>query len=70
MAVSSNPYSARLRFTNLADRSVQSLSRIHPELQLTDIQGIRQAINSVRRNEAGFPVVGGFYTVTEELVED
>ncbi|MCL1862885.1 MAG: hypothetical protein FWF78_04910 [Defluviitaleaceae bacterium] len=69
MAVISRPHSARLRFINAAENTVQSLNRIAPNLQLTDVQGIRQAINEVRRNDAGQPAVGGYYIVSDELVE-
>jgi len=67
MAVISKPLSARLRFMNSAEESVQSLSRINPNLQASDMQVIRQAINAIRI--VNQPAAGGLYTITNELTE-
>jgi len=68
MAVITRPYSARLRFSRQAnERSVQSLSRINPNLVASDANVAMDAINTIRA--VGDHVLGGFFTVTEELVE-
>ncbi|MCL2197646.1 MAG: hypothetical protein FWB80_01870 [Defluviitaleaceae bacterium] len=69
MAVISRPFMARLRFINAAEDTVQTLSRINPNLEQSDLQGIRQAINGIRRIDPGHPATGGFYTIQDELVE-
>jgi hypothetical protein len=69
MAVVSRPHSARLRFINAAETSIQTLTRIRPNLQPNEVQLIRQAINGIRRTDLGQPATGGFYTIMDELVE-
>ncbi|MCL1842861.1 MAG: hypothetical protein FWF79_03535 [Defluviitaleaceae bacterium] len=67
MAIISRPHSARIRFTDRDGDSVQTWSRIHPDLHPSLPIALRQAINSIR--PMADPVTGGFYIVTEELVE-
>lgn len=66
--VTSTHYAARLRFVNPRGESLQSLSRIRPDLQAGDAQLTRQAVNGIRLPEA--PVTAGFYTVMDELAEN
>jgi hypothetical protein len=66
MAIVKKPVSASLRMTSLHG-SVQTLSRISPDLSASEISNIRQAINLIRVPGQG--MTGGRYTITDELAE-
>jgi len=68
MAIISRPHSARIRFIDADEATVQTFGRIHPELQVAEVHAVRQAINNIRR--ASQSATGGFYTVMDELVEE
>lgn len=63
--VRSVPFSANLRYVDVAERTVQSLAGINPALQQHDSNTIVQAINRIRRQDR--PIQSGFFTVTDEL---
>jgi hypothetical protein len=69
MAAVSKHHSARARFMNASDKTVQTLSRLRPNLQASTLTTIMSGINNIRGNAAGVQVTGGFYTVEEELTK-
>lgn len=65
MTVIRTPYTARLRFHNIEDETVQTLTRVRPNLSNANMTMLRQGINAIRAT--GDNVTGGFYTIIDEL---
>jgi hypothetical protein len=65
--VISRPFSARLRFQDANYDSVQTFTRVHPNMIPVQVQLLTQAVNAIRRPAEA--ATGGFYTVMEELVD-
>ena len=65
MAVTRIPFSARVRFIDSNERTVQTLSRLRPNLMPMQLDSLRIVMNNIRDED--YPTIGGFYTVTDEL---
>jgi hypothetical protein len=63
--VVSTPFGARIRFIDSEYESIQTLTRLQPELTASQIQTIMQAVNVIRNTS--HPATGGFYTIMDEL---
>ncbi|MCL1877609.1 MAG: hypothetical protein FWF80_01995 [Defluviitaleaceae bacterium] len=71
MAVINTPFAARVRYVIGPEgraETVQTLSRINPTLQPSELLPLRQALNFIRPIES--PASRGYFTVQEELTEE
>lgn len=65
MTVTSTQHSARIRFIDRDENSIQSISRLKPNLNGVQIRRVMEAVNAARRISDS--AVGGYYTVSEQL---
>jgi len=59
------PFSANLSLRNTAGDILQRFTRINPGLNGSDLEGIMEMVNDIRRTDQS--VIGGAYTIMDEL---
>ncbi|MCL2357670.1 MAG: hypothetical protein FWC70_11085 [Defluviitaleaceae bacterium] len=70
MAIVRTPFAARVRFVRTVgdmNESVQTFSRLNPNLTQANLDTLRIALNFAR--PPLLPATRGYFTVTEELTE-
>ena len=65
MHVTREAFSARVRFIDTAENTVQSFSRLSSNIGMPQLQELRAAVNQIRR--PNHIADKGFYTIQDEL---
>ena len=63
--VTSTPFAARIRFVDSERRSIQTLTRLRPNLMPMQLTALRTIVNNLRSDS--HQTTGGYYTVMDEL---